>query len=74
MLYSREFVSKQVKMEGSFSNARAMAQLREYYMRMVCDDHPLSYNWERKRHTFEEYVKTEANHFKLQIQSDLPVA
>ena len=33
MLYARDLF--QMKVEGSFSNARAMAQLRQYYMRMV---------------------------------------
>lgn len=35
LLYSRDIFSPLVKTEGSFSNARAMAQLRQYYMRMI---------------------------------------
>ena len=33
IIYARDMF--QVKIEGSFSNARAMAQLKQYYMRMV---------------------------------------
>lgn len=33
LLYARDLFS--IKIEGSFSNARAMHQLRQFYMRMV---------------------------------------
>jgi len=38
LLYARDLF--QVKIEGSFSNARAMAQLRQYYVRMMLGYNP----------------------------------
>ena len=38
LLYARDLF--QVKIEGSFSNARAMAQLRQYYVCMMLGYNP----------------------------------
>ncbi len=35
LLYARDIFDSAVRTEGSFTNARAMAQLRQYYIRMV---------------------------------------
>ena len=35
LLYARDLFVGIMKTEGSFSNARAMAQLRQYYMRLI---------------------------------------
>lgn len=35
LLYARDVFNSTVRTEGSFTNARAMAQLRQYYVRML---------------------------------------
>jgi len=57
LLYARELF--QFRVEGSFSNARAMAQLRQYYMRLVdgySDRKKHIGHWESQRKLYLEQV------------------
>ena len=62
MLYAREIIQSSIKIEGSFSNARAMAQLRQFYMRIIDpeDIHGLQCLWENKRLKYSTEVVEEA--------------
>lgn len=62
MLYARDIFQGSQKIEGSFSNSRAMAQLRQYYMRLLDPDDRLRMQalWEKKRHEYSTIVLDEA--------------
>ena len=61
LMYAREIF--QFRVEGSFSNARAMAQLRQFYMRMLdtqFDSKLCISHWESQRHRYHVEVTTMA--------------
>lgn len=47
LLYAREAISNSGKIEGALSNARAIAQLRQFYMLMIDgqDKEGIRKNW-----------------------------
>ena len=66
LLYARDVFSGSgfEIVEGSFSNARAIAQLRQYYMRMVDSNDQMKYitHWDQQRRNYIETIETEANY------------
>ena len=48
LLYSQPFISEKIRYEGSFSYARAAAQLRQFYACVIDPDDDTLYNYEWK--------------------------
>ena len=71
MLYARDLFQGSQKLEGSFSNARAMAQLRQYYMRLLDPDDSLRVQalWEMKRKQYSTLMVEEATNKGGKFQS-----
>ena len=57
LLYARDLFK--FKVEGSFSNARAMAQLRQYYIRMIDREDQMGTQqlWEDQRINYESTIR-----------------
>ena len=62
LIYSKDVFNGQVRTEGSFTNARAMAQLRQYYLRMLDlnDSLGLISHWDTQLKSYVNDVTYEA--------------
>jgi hypothetical protein len=62
MLYARELFEK-IRCEGSLSSTRAIAQLRQFYLRAVdpTDSKTFQKDWEDKRNLYVKATIQEAN-------------
>lgn len=58
LLYARNFINAQTRVEGSLSSARAMAQLRQFYFRSTDPDDKNGFkkDWEDKRKNYEDFI------------------
>ena len=72
ILYAREIVNSNVKLEGSLSSARAMAQLRQFYARIMDpeDRTGLSSLWETKRQDYVNKLGEKARKKKMREEAE----
>ena len=73
LLYARDLFHAKIKTEGSFTNARAMAQLRQYYMRLIDQQDQSNYHafWDLSRKRYIDQITEEAKNGKAILQAQL---